>query len=114
MSVDVLRQFSEQHSEKGSEKGSSEIKSFRSKVISIVEFSSLQSGEQQSMNHVTKEVGLLGVLTLGHRDVGKHLFLEDFLGVVDSSISSQGWYRSSTTDKVQSDLEGERRCQKKG
>ena len=73
-------------------------------MISIVQFSPLQRSEQQSMYHVSEEIGLFRVLSLGHRDVRQHLLLQYFLSVVDSLFSREGSDRSTTSDKVQRDL----------
>jgi hypothetical protein len=59
------------------------------------------------MDHVAEEVGLLGVLSLRHRDVRKHLLLKDLLGVVDASLAGEGGDGSTTADEVESDLRGE-------
>lgn len=106
MTVNVLGQLAEEHPEEGSEERTCEVKSLGTKVISVVEIPPLQRREQETMDHVSEEVGLLGVLPLRHRDVGKHLLLQDLLGVVDSTLLGQSRDRSSTTDKVESDLCG--------
>jgi hypothetical protein len=104
MTVNVLGQLAEEHPEERSEERTRQIESLGSKVISVVEIPPLQRREQETMDHVPEEVGLLSVLALRHRDVGKHLLLEDLLGVVDSALLRQSRDRSSTTDEVESDL----------
>ena len=47
----------------------------------FVEVPALESCKQESVDHVAKEVRLLRLGTLGHRDVGEHLFLQNLLRI---------------------------------
>lgn len=102
--VDVLRQLSEQHPEQGGQQRSRQIQPLCSKVIAIVEFSTSEGGEEQSVYHVTEEESLLRVLTLRHRHVRKHLFLKNFGGVVDSAVSRERSDGTTSSDKIESNL----------
>lgn len=104
MAVDVLGEFSEEHTEEGGKEGTCEVEPLGAKVISVVELSSFEDGEEESVDHIAEEVRLLGVLTLGHRDMREHLLLEDLLGVVDSTVTSKGGDGTATADEVERDL----------
>lgn len=104
MSVDIFCQFTEQHAEQRCQQRTGEIESLGAKVVSVVELSSVQCREQQSMNHVAEEVCLLRVLTLCHRDMRQHLFLQDLLGVIDTSLTGERSDSTTPTDEVKRNL----------
>lgn len=107
MPVDVLGQLAEEHAEERREQGSGEIQTLRSKVISVVQLPPLQRREQEPVDHVPEEVGLLRVLSLRHRHMREHLLLKDLLRVVDAPFASESCDRSPATDKVESNLNRE-------
>jgi hypothetical protein len=79
MPVDILRQLAEQHPEQGAQQWSSQVQPLSPIVISVVELPPFQSSEEQAMHHVPEEVGLLVLLVFAHRDVRKHLLLQNLL-----------------------------------
>ena len=81
VTVHVLGELAEQHAEQVREKGTREVKALFTEVVTVIEVSAFQSSEQETMDHVAKEVRLLGLGTLGHGDVRQHLLLKNFLSV---------------------------------
>jgi len=109
----ILRQLLEQHPKQSSQQRTREIQPLLPEMISIVEFSTFQSGEEESMDHVTEEVGFLGFEPFVGRDVRKHLLLEDLVGVPKSTILGEVGSGSSSSDEVEGDLGGEGREKKR-
>jgi hypothetical protein len=62
--VDVLRELLEEHAEEAGEERAGEVEALLAEVIAVVELAPLERGEQEPVDHVAKEVGLLGLEAL--------------------------------------------------
>lgn len=76
-------------------------------MISVVEFASFEGGEEESVDHVAKKVGFLRLEALVRRDVGKHLLLQDLVGVTETTVFGEVRGGSSSSDEVEGDLRKE-------
>lgn len=106
MSVHVLGQLAEEHAEQGGEQRTGEVESLGAKVISVVEFATLERGQEQAVHHVAEEERLFRVLPGRHRDVRQHLLLQDLLRVVDTAVARECGDRTSSSDEIECDLSG--------
>ncbi len=61
--------------------------------------------QQQAVDHVAEEVGLLGLGTFGHRNMGKHFLLQNFLGIAQTSFAVETSCCSAVADVVQCNLD---------
>ena len=59
MTIYVTRQFSEQHPKQICQQRPSKVQPLLSKVVAVIKFSPFHGGEQESVDHVAKEVGFL-------------------------------------------------------
>lgn len=77
VAVDVASELLEQDTEQTGEQGTSQVETLLAKVVTVVELATTKSSRTQAVDHVTQEVGLLGLEALGNRDVREHLLLEN-------------------------------------
>ena len=87
VAIHVFCEFAEQHAEQVGEKWACEVKALFTEVITVVEVSPFQSSEQETMDHVAEKVRLLGLRSLGHRDVRQHLLLKNLLRVAETTFT---------------------------
>jgi hypothetical protein len=69
-------------------------------VISIIEFPTLQSSEEETVDHIPKEKCFLGFGALGHRNMWQHFLLQNLLGVAQSFLFVETCGSSAGADKV--------------
>ena len=69
ITVDILRELPEEHTEQACQQRTGQIKTLLPEMVTIIQFPSLESGKQKPVDHVPKEVCLLGLGALGHGDM---------------------------------------------
>lgn len=104
VAVDVTRELFEEDSEEIGKKWTSEIETLLSKVITVIELATAKGSGTQSVNHVSQEVCLLGLETLGDGYVRQHLLLKDIESSTLTLCPGALLLLSTTTDKVQSSV----------
>ena len=100
----LLHEVSEEAAEEEGEEGTGQVKSLVAVVIPVVQLPSAQRGEEQPVHHVPQEVGLPRLAELGDTDVGQHLLLQNFLGVLDPLLLGDSGPGAPGTDEIQGDV----------
>ena len=62
--------------------------------------------QQQAVDHVAEEVGLLGLAELADGHVGQQLALQDLARVLDAPLARHARHAAALADVVQRDLQG--------
>lgn len=73
-------------------------------MVAIVKLPALEGSKQQTVDHVAEEIRFLRLLAFGHRNMGQHFFLEDFLGIAQSAVPRKTSSSTAVPDKIESDL----------
>jgi CRP-like cAMP-binding protein len=108
VTVHILRQLAEEHAEEVRQQRPSQVQALLSEMVSVVQLAAFKSSKQEAVNHVPKEVCLLRLGTLSHRNVREHLLLQNLLRVSQPTFAGETSGDATVANEVERDLQSKR------
>ncbi len=104
VTIDIASDFAEEHAEQVGHKRTTKVDTLLAEVITVIDLTTVKGSQQETVDHVTEEVGLLGVGALRGGNVRQHLLLENLLCVDGTLRTRETGGGTTTTDEVKSNV----------